>query len=174
MQLEKTSHWLMIIGNFGLLIGVVLVIIQINQNSELIREQLDHATWTDDLNLQLALMGENPSAAIATAIENPSTLTVEEMRVLDAYVAYWGFAILRKTLMHERGMTFRPPESFLPNDPRTLLTMRVVGNAYTKTRFEEEGMGPLTREVELLMSSITGDESLERHRRLLARIKENE
>ena len=84
MQLEKTSHWLMIIGNFGLLIGVVLVIIQINQNSELVREQLNHATWTDDLNLQLALMGENPSAAIATAIENPSTLTVEEMRVLDA------------------------------------------------------------------------------------------
>jgi hypothetical protein len=52
----------MIIGNFGLLIGVALVIIQINQNTELVREQLDHATWTDDLNLQLALMGENPSA----------------------------------------------------------------------------------------------------------------
>jgi hypothetical protein len=52
----------MIIGNFGLLIGVALVIIQINQNTELVREQLDHAIWTDDLNLQLALMGENPSA----------------------------------------------------------------------------------------------------------------
>ena len=57
MNLEKTSHWIIIVGNAGLLIGVALVIFQINQNSELVREQLDQAVWTDDMNLQLAIMG---------------------------------------------------------------------------------------------------------------------
>ena len=85
MNLEKTSHWITILGNAGLLIGVALVIFQINQNSQLVREQLSQARWTDDLNLHLAMMGENPAAAVAKAIENPSALSVEDSRVLEAY-----------------------------------------------------------------------------------------
>lgn len=84
MQLEKTSHWLMIIGNLGLLIRIALVVVQINQNSQLVREQIFNALWTDNLNLHLAMMGDNPAEAVATAIENPSELTVEEARVLEA------------------------------------------------------------------------------------------
>ena len=78
MQIEKISHWLTIIGNAGLLLGVTLVIFQINQNSELVREQLFHSSWTDDLNLQLAMMGDNPAAAVARAVESPAELTVED------------------------------------------------------------------------------------------------
>ncbi len=175
MQLERTSHWIALAGNAGLLIGLALVIFQINQNSELVREQLDQAVWTDDLNLQLAIMGENPAAAIATAIENPSTLSVEDSRVLDAYILYWGLANTRKVFMHERGMTIYPPASFLSDDPRTALAMPVFGNAFAKARFEDEGLGPrLTTQLQPLVSSLTGDESWERYQRLIAHIKENQ
>ncbi len=57
MKLEKISHWLTIVGNLGLLVGVALVITQINQNSQLVREQLSAARWTDQLNFRLAMMG---------------------------------------------------------------------------------------------------------------------
>ena len=175
MNLEKTSQWITIVGHAGLLIGVALVVFQINQNSELVREQLDQARWTDDLNLQLAIMGENPAAAIATAIENPSTLSVEDSRVLDAYITYWSLAHTRKVFMHERGMTIERPASFLPDDPRTQLAMHVLGNAFTITRFKEGGLGPrLTTKLRPLMSSLTGDESWERYQRFIARIKENQ
>ncbi len=175
MNLERTSHWITIIGNAGLLIGVALVIFQINQNSELVREQLDQAVWTDDMNLQLAIMGENPAVAIATAIENPSTLSVEDSRVLDAYILYWSLANTRKIYMHERGMTVYPPASFLPDDARTALATHVLGNAFAKARFEDEGLGPrLTTQLQPLVSSLTGDESWEQHQRLIARIKENQ
>ena len=40
MKIEKISHWLTIVGNLGLLVGVVLIIVQINQNSHLVREQV--------------------------------------------------------------------------------------------------------------------------------------
>ena len=64
------------------------------------------------MNLHLAMMGENPAAAVAKAIENPSALSVEDSRVLEAYVLYWGLAQARSILMHERGMTMETPPTF--------------------------------------------------------------
>ena len=164
MNIEKTSHWIIILGNAGLLIGVALVIFQINQNSQLVREQLYQARWTDDLNLHLAMMGENPAAAVAKAIENPSTLSVEDSRVLEAYVLYWALAQTRRVLMHERGMAIvETPPSFEPDDPRTILAIDVLGNPYVKARFEERTVGgpSVGPRLQPLMSSLTGNESWE-------------
>ena len=58
MNLEKTAHWLTIFGNLGLLVGVALVVVQIDQNSQLVREQIFNSRWTDTLNLHLTMMGE--------------------------------------------------------------------------------------------------------------------
>ncbi len=173
MNLEKTSRWITIIGNAGLLLGVVLIIFQINQNSELVRGQLDHAMWTDRLNLRLALMGENPAAAIATAIENPSALSLEDTRVLNAYLDYWALFEVRHIDMYARGMTSYPPMTYSPEDPGHGITLRVWGNAYAKARFEESGFGPdLTPRLQGLISSLSGSEALNEHERLLGRIKE--
>ena len=111
MNLERTSHWITIAGNAGLLIRVALVVFQIDQNSGLVREQLDQSRWTDNMNLHLAMMGENPAAAVATAIENPSALSLEDSRVLDAYLTYWAMSKARDILMYERGMTIRTPST---------------------------------------------------------------
>ena len=175
MNLEKTSHWITIAGNAGLLIGLALVIFQINQNSELVREQLDQSRWTDDLNLHLAMMGENPAQAMATAIENPSALSVEDTRVLDAYLKYWSLAEVRKILMYERGMTVRPPSSYAPDTPGSgyVLATAVLGNAYYKARFEEVRMGPdLTPRLQALMNSLSGNEARDVYQRIIGRIKE--
>ena len=174
MQLEKTSHWLMIIGNLGLLIGIALVVVQINQNSQLVREQIFNARWTDNLNLHLAMMGDNPAEAVATAIENPSELTVEETRVLEAYVLYWGLADARWRLLDERGMALIAPPTFDLDDPRASLWIGALGNPYVKARYAEIGIGgPLVSpELRPFMSSLTGNENLDRYQRIIARIKE--
>ncbi len=41
----RITAWLQVVGNFGLIIGLVLVAIQINQNSNLSRAQLAHDAW---------------------------------------------------------------------------------------------------------------------------------
>ena len=61
MDSIRAGYWVQVAANVGILAGLLMVGIQINQNSELVREQLDHATWTDNLNLHLAMMGENPA-----------------------------------------------------------------------------------------------------------------
>ena len=175
MQLEKTSHWLMIIGNFGLLVGVILVVIQINQNSELTREQLNYAVWTDRMNLQLAMMGENPAAAVAKAIEAPSELTVEEAKVLDAIYTHWAILEVRSVMTRERGMAIEEDANttYDPDAPRTSLHVPVLGNEYFKARFAIQGMGPdLTPKVQPLMDSLSGNESLKLYERTMALIKQ--
>ena len=142
MNLEKTAHWLTIFGNLGLLVGVALVIVQINQNSQLVREQIFNARWTDSLNLHLTMMGDNPATAVAQAIESPSELTVEETRVLEAYALYWGLADTRWRLLDERGMAVLEPIPFDDlDDPRTSLWISALGNSYMKARYEEIGIG---------------------------------
>ena len=73
MQIEKLSGWITVATNVGLLLGVILVVFQINQNSELAREQIDHQSWTDNMNLYLTMMGDNPAATIAKAVEHPGS-----------------------------------------------------------------------------------------------------
>ena len=172
MNLERTSHWLALLGNTGLLIGMALVIFQINQNSELVREQLEHAMWTDRLNLHLAMMGENPAAAVATAIENPSALTLEETRVLDAYFQYWTLFEVRNIVMHEREMTVSPAKTYTSEDPGYILDVRTLGNRYIKAKFEESGFGPdLSPRIQALMGALSGTETLDEYNRVIGRIK---
>ena len=171
MQLEKTSHWITVATNIGLLLGVMLVVFQINQNSELVREQISHASWTDDMNLHLAMMGENPAKSVAKAIESPAELTVEDTKILDAYLTYWSMAQIRKIHTYGRGMEIVPPASFAADDRGLALHRRVFGNAYAKSRFED-GFGPsLTPRMRGFMESISGNESKEDYERILERIK---
>jgi hypothetical protein len=172
MQLEKASHWLTIIGNFGLLVGVVLVVLQINQNSDLTREQLEHSIWTDSLNYHLTMMGDNPAAAVAEAIENPAALSLEDSRVVDAYLLYWALLESRNILLQQRGMYIRPPKTFSPQDPDHDLDLRVLGNLYAKARFQEIGFGPdLSPKIKDLMSSLSGDETINQYRSVIERTK---
>ncbi len=175
MQIEKISHCLTIIGNAGLLLGVTLVIFQINQNSELVREQLFHSSWTDDLNLQLAMMGDNPAAAVARAVESPAELTVEDARVLHAYLSYWALSKVREIHLFERGMAVFPPSTYASDDPAIPLHRRLLGNAYYKATFEETGLGPeLGPRLQGFMDSLSGNEALEEYERIIKRIKESQ
>ena len=124
------------------------------------------------MNLHLTMMGENPAAAVATAIENPSALTLEDSRVLDAYLSYWALSEVREILLHERGMTIIPPSTYTPDDPAFELHRRVLGNAYFKARFQEGGFGPdLTPRIQGFMDSLSGNEALEKYERIIALIK---
>ena len=41
----KLATWLQVFGNFGLILGLVLVAIQIKQSSDLARVQMGHDAW---------------------------------------------------------------------------------------------------------------------------------
>jgi hypothetical protein len=172
METGKLGSWLHVGANVGILAGLILVAVQINQTSALVSEQLENSNWTDQLNLHLAMMGENPAAAVAKAIENPSDLTVEETRVLDAYLAYWALSEVREINLYKRGMSVYPPSTYGPDDRAITLHKRMLGNAYFKARFDASGLGPdLTPKLAGLMESLSGREAFAEYENIVGRIR---
>jgi hypothetical protein len=80
------SNWLQIAGNIGIIGGLILVALQMNQNSDLLATQLIYMESERQLNLETAMMGEDPADVWAKSMDGSSELTSREQRILDAYL----------------------------------------------------------------------------------------
>lgn len=89
METSRVAHWLQIIGNFGILGGLLLVGLQINQNNQIAGLDFRGRSFEQIAQYQLTMMGENPSRAVAKAATNPSDLTDEELLVLRRIFSFW-------------------------------------------------------------------------------------
>ena len=86
MNFEHLNRWLTLFANIGIVIGLIMVAVQIQQESDLARAQLfsDHTDSLRDWNQ--AMMGESPMEIVAKSIENPTELTLAELHVMDFYL----------------------------------------------------------------------------------------
>jgi len=82
MTTDRFASWFQIIGNFGLLAGLVLVGVQIQQNTTAVKAQMLSDQMAASIALRLTIAGESPALAMAKAIDAPDTLTTEELVVL--------------------------------------------------------------------------------------------
>ena len=86
MEFDRLNRWLALAANLGLLAGLILVALQLNQTSELARAQLINEGNLTASEVWAGLMGEDPAEAIAKSIENPSEMTFADFMVVDAYL----------------------------------------------------------------------------------------
>ena len=86
MDSENMSKWLTLGANIGILIGLVLVVIQIRQNSDLLRLQFINDEYLAESSSERLLIGENPADAIMKAMYSPEDMTYADFRVNDAYL----------------------------------------------------------------------------------------
>ena len=93
---EKLSHWIQIISGVALIVGIVLVIMQMEQNKQLTRAQLAGESAALSLSRTLAFLGERPMEAMARACDPDARLTREDALVLGnvfrAYISNVGRA----------------------------------------------------------------------------------
>ena len=89
MKLTKIADWLQIIANFGILIGLILVLMQMRQNEELQRSQIMNQYHDSYSAYEASFAGENLPDIWEKSLLEPENLTLSEMRVLEAttYVA---------------------------------------------------------------------------------------
>ena len=76
----------MVISHLGILAGLVMVGIQINQDNELTRLQIFSDTTNSRIQMHQSILGDNPAPVIMKALMNPEDLTHEELRIMDAYM----------------------------------------------------------------------------------------
>ena len=84
MESSRVGHWLQVGANIGILAGLVLVGVQINQNSELLRYQMLFQERHTSIEAEQMLLGENPALVIEKSLTDPLNLTVAEMRIMES------------------------------------------------------------------------------------------
>ncbi len=78
--------WPSMVDSLAIIAGLVLVAIELNQNTKHLRLQLlDQITARANENNR-ALLGENPTAAIEKSVREPENLTYAELLIVDAHL----------------------------------------------------------------------------------------
>jgi hypothetical protein len=108
---SKLGNWLQLLGNLGLIIGLILVAVQIKQNTDISRAQLLSDSISSSQTLDLALIGENPALIWAKAQTDPEELTDEELGVLLAFLNHFWKNIAREEELAGLGLQVSSPES---------------------------------------------------------------
>jgi len=83
---DTLSRWISAAANIAVLAGLVLVAIQISQNSSLARTALINEGNVVSNQIWANLMGENPGQVIARAIECPERMTYADFMAMDAFL----------------------------------------------------------------------------------------
>jgi len=101
---NKINRWLTLAANVGVLAGLVLVSLQIRQNTAITRAQIENDYFLADMQLELAMMGEDPAASWITAVYAPDELTPRDAAVVDRYFNYGLVQVQRLQRMNELGL----------------------------------------------------------------------
>jgi len=84
VKIESLSAWLQITANVGILGGLVLVGFQLNQNSEILQAQMMSAESRSVIDQEMQIIGEEGAAAWVAAMSDPTNVSPEHHRVMEA------------------------------------------------------------------------------------------
>ena len=147
MESSKLANWLQILGNFGLIVGLILVAIQIRQSSEIAHAQIVSDGFAIVNDIKLAIAGEEPGIVLAKAIAHPEELSDEEMVKVNALLSAHWYTRIRTEYLSDKGFSFGTPETYGQGTVSEFLD-----NPYGLAWWEEKKFGfgrfaPKTRDV---------------------------
>lgn len=129
----KLGQWLQVSANIGILAGLILVGLQINQNTELMRLSFYSTEEDGFLAMGATLSGETLATAWAKAIEEPESLTTAEMVQLEGYLQNVWTQIGRRDYLYEEGLYEVSGESNI-----AWLAKRTFGNTFARAWWLEK------------------------------------
>lgn len=98
MDQDKLNRRLQIIANLGIVAGLVLVGVQLKQNSDLLRMQLLYEESQRSMDIETLVTGEDAAEVWAKSLTDAANLTLAERRVMEALL--WSYTEnLRATYM---------------------------------------------------------------------------
>ena len=84
MDSDRLNRWLALGANIGVLVGLLLVLLQMNQNEELLRVQITNEFFESYIAADTTFAGENLPAIWQKSVEEPENLSIAEMRAMEA------------------------------------------------------------------------------------------
>ncbi len=113
MKVKKISEWLQVIGSFGVLAGLILVALQIQQNTVLVRAELQSNASDAWIDIDASKQSESFASVLAKSIVNPQGLTAAEILELDGYLFTYIDQLGRDRILHEMGVFDTPTETLV-------------------------------------------------------------
>lgn len=104
MDVSRINPWLNFGANIGVIAGLVLVAVEINQNTEITKAQIANDYFLADMDLELAMMGDDPAGSWVKAVYSPEEINQYDAVVLDRYFNYGLVQIRRLQEMHDLGL----------------------------------------------------------------------
>ena len=83
MNAQAIANWVQIITSVAVLVGLGLVVFELNQTRTLVKTQLTSDGFIIGVQQELALLGDNPGEALTRACMEPETLTPQDVLLLD-------------------------------------------------------------------------------------------
>ena len=105
MKLERINAWLQVGASLGLIAGLLLLAVEIQQTRDLTRLQMRLERDDALQQIELAMLGEEPAVAWAKSIRDPSSLSDAEAKAVDSYLVNLMFLYTRFARMEEAGLT---------------------------------------------------------------------
>jgi len=163
MNSSKVSDWLQIAANVGIIGGLLLVGVQLKQNSDLLKTQMLYEESSRLVALETQVVGELAAEVWAKSIAEPQNLDLAEQRVMEALL--WSFVEqLRSTrLLAELGLLDDADwRARVQSD-----TAYYLGNAYGRAwwanfRQDNSSLPPdLIKEIDDRLAAATPNRTLE-------------
>ncbi len=86
MNMGKVNASLTLVANIGVLIGLIVLIVELNQNTDHLRLQVMEQIRAREFTHNMIFLAENPAPVIEKSLTEPENITYTEFRVLDAYL----------------------------------------------------------------------------------------
>ena len=104
MNLERSSGWLALVANLGVVGGLILLALELRQNTQVVRAQASVSLATGQTSAEVAFMGEDTAAAFVKAINSPGAITDREIVQLWAYLNAAVLSVQQTHAMVELGL----------------------------------------------------------------------
>jgi len=89
MESDRLNRWLTLAANFGVLVGIILLIAELNQNREIIRSQTRHQLTMGLIDMQISLRNDKELLEIASRDARGDDLSDSELERVNLLHASW-------------------------------------------------------------------------------------
>ena len=159
MKMEKVNQSLTLGANLGVLVGLIVLIVELNQNTDHLRLQVMDQVNARQFTSNSIFIVENPAPIIEKSLIEPENITYTEFRVLDAYLMNTLSLWEDRFFLYQAGLV----DSAFWKTKIEQDANWYFGNKFAKKWWENAGKGVFEKEfadhVDLVLTNMSNDES---------------